>query len=70
MTGADIFQSYRDSQRRTIYRLVSEMVLTGSYNHGLYHSVQFGMTENQKDLLDCLLREALKAHKSAFDTRT
>ena len=62
-TLSDVFQSFTESQKEAIYELTGDAVLNGKYDHGLYHRTQFGMSENQKDVMDFLIKMCLEEFK-------
>ena len=60
----NVFQSFTFYQKEAVYELIDDSVQTGKYNHGLYYSILFGMTDRQKEVIDFLINEALESYKT------
>ena len=60
MTIREVFDAFSPDEKKAIYELVGQMFETGTINWGLYHKLLYGKLEYQKDVIDILLKEALK----------
>ena len=63
MTIREVFDAFSPDEKEAIYELVGQTFETGTINWGLYHKLLYGKLEYQKDVIDILLKEALKGEK-------
>ena len=63
MTIREVFDAFSPDVKEAIYELVGQTLETGTINWGLYHKLLYGKLEYQKDVIDILLKEALRGEK-------
>ena len=63
MTIREVFDAFSPDVKEAIYELVGQTLETGTINWGWYHKLLYGKLEYQKDVIDILLKEALKGEK-------